>query len=619
MRKSTLDYIDEKIKELSAEDRTKLDDRLIGLMVEDSAHKKLKYELDFGPDYIDEAMEMYNNFGKFQGMSTGYKSLDTFTKGLVGGELVIIGGATSGGKQQPVNEIIPTPLGDKRFGDLKVGDYVFGSDGKPITVTGIFPQGVMPIYRVWFSDMSYLDTGKNHLWTLERIGRKSRVLTSAEMMDKLPSSNYHIPTVEPLEYSDVSEPIPAYELGMYIADGSMCGKSLRITKSAGDVSDYLQSLDGELKRYDHPSTCGYLYSNSKSKISRYMFSCGLANMKSHEKFIPKEWFTKTYDIRLRLLRGLMDGDGSYLNRPANKHCTTMYHSTSEQLIDDITRLATSIGWIVRKGIVKHRNGNYFRLTFHSTNFTNPFLMSKESKLWSALDKEVKRRVTRVEIVGEDDAMCISVDAHDELYVADTRFNIVTHNTSIALNIAGNVMKSGKSVLVVTLEMTKPQVISRMMIADKNFLDYSANLVFQKHDEFSWEDIDGIIENAKVNMNIDLVVVDHLHHFTRELRNTSEDIGRITKEFQKNAKRHKVPIILISHTRKGEGKGIDELRSSSYIAQDADIVLMVYRDRDYPGKIGVAIEKNRNRGYDFDNNSVLLNFDRTRIYEDYEQY
>ncbi len=290
MRKSTLDYIDEKIKELSAEDRTKLDDRLIGLMVEDSAHKKLKYELDFGPDYIDEAMEMYNNFGKFQGMSTGYKSLDTFTKGLVGGELVIIGGATSGGK-----------------------------------------------------------------------------------------------------------------------------------------------------------------------------------------------------------------------------------------------------------------------------------------------------------------------------------------SSLALNIAGNVMKSGKSVLVVTLEMTKPQVISRMMIADKNFLDYSANLVFQKHDEFSWEDIDGIIENAKVNMNIDLVVVDHLHHFTRELRNTSEDIGRITKEFQKNAKRHKVPIILISHTRKGEGKGIDELRSSSYIAQDADIVLMVYRDRDYPGKIGVAIEKNRNRGYDFDNNSVLLNFDRTRIYEDYEQY
>lgn len=286
MRKSTLDYIDEKIKELSPEDRAKLDDKLIGLMVEDSEHKKLKYELDFGPDYIDEAIEMYDNFGKFQGMSTGYKSLDRFTKGLVGGELIIIGGATSNGK-----------------------------------------------------------------------------------------------------------------------------------------------------------------------------------------------------------------------------------------------------------------------------------------------------------------------------------------TSLALNIACNVMKAGKSVLVVTLEMTKPQVVSRMMISDRNFLDYSANLVFQKHDEFGWEDIDGLIENAKVNMGVDLVVIDHLHHFTRELRNVAEDLGRITKEFQKNAKRHKVPIILISHTRKGEGKGIDELRGSSYVAQDSDIVLMVYRDKEYPGKIGVSIEKNRNRGYNFDDNSVLLNFDRTRIYED----
>ena len=58
-----------------------------------------------------------------------------------------------------------TTLGWKLFGDLKIGDIIFDEKGDPTTVTGVFPQGLKQIYRVKFSDRTYTDVGKEHLWT----------------------------------------------------------------------------------------------------------------------------------------------------------------------------------------------------------------------------------------------------------------------------------------------------------------------------------------------------------------------------------------------------------------------------------------------------------------------
>jgi hypothetical protein len=90
-----------------------------------------------------------------------------------------------------------------------------------------------------------------------------------------------------------------------------------------------------------------------------------------------------------------------------------------------------------------------------------------------------------------------------------------------------------------------------------------------------------------------------------------------EELKKNAEMHDVPIILISHVRKtakGESAGIDDLRGSSYIAQDADVVLMVGRDADDQSKLFVRIEKNRNRGYDYKNNLAEMYMEGITIHD-----
>lgn len=175
-------------------------------------------------------------------------------------------------------------------------------------------------------------------------------------------------------------------------------------------------------------------------------------------------------------------------------------------------------------------------------------------------------------------------------------------TLLAMSISNNIAKKGGRVLFVTLEMTKAELTSRYMFVNggwesDDFATVAANTIFQENDELDWKDIDGLIQNAKEQLDVDLVVIDHLHYFARDINNASEELGRITMQFKKNAIRHKIPIILISHIRKlqkDEDLSGDVLRGSSLIAQDSDIVLMVNRDVE-TNAMGILIDKNRNRG------------------------
>ena len=50
------------------------------------------------------------------------------------------------------------------MGEIKVGDQIINPDGGYANVIGVFPQGVMDVYRVTFSDGSFTDCTEDHLW-----------------------------------------------------------------------------------------------------------------------------------------------------------------------------------------------------------------------------------------------------------------------------------------------------------------------------------------------------------------------------------------------------------------------------------------------------------------------
>lgn len=93
------------------------------------------------------------------------------------------------GKAHPNDELIPVAdeRGYVRIGMLKVGDRVFDEHGDPVTVTGVFPQGVLREYVVAVGEINdgwAVHCNDEHLWTVRRDGGQWQTLTLREIMDQ---------------------------------------------------------------------------------------------------------------------------------------------------------------------------------------------------------------------------------------------------------------------------------------------------------------------------------------------------------------------------------------------------------------------------------------------------
>ena len=56
------------------------------------------------------------------------------------------------GRAQPLPSRVLTPTGWREIGSLGVGDDVIGSDGRPTTVLGVYPQGKKEVCQVTVTD-----------------------------------------------------------------------------------------------------------------------------------------------------------------------------------------------------------------------------------------------------------------------------------------------------------------------------------------------------------------------------------------------------------------------------------------------------------------------------------
>ena len=68
------------------------------------------------------------------------------------------------GKAQPLDAKVKTLSGWKRMGELRVGEQLASIDGTQSRVSGIFPQGRRQVHRVTFSDGRSTECCGEHLW-----------------------------------------------------------------------------------------------------------------------------------------------------------------------------------------------------------------------------------------------------------------------------------------------------------------------------------------------------------------------------------------------------------------------------------------------------------------------
>lgn len=152
-------------------------------------------------------------------------------------------------------------------------------------------------------------------------------------------------------------------------------------------------------------------------------------------------------------------------------------------------------------------------------------------------------------------------------------------SKLAANLVWNVARTGKNVMFINTEMTKLQVARRINSMSRDDTPTRGKIYINDRADLQAYDAVAIMENAK-ELGCDMVVIDHLHFFSRSTDNQTNEISKITKEFKEAAVQLEVPLLLLCHIQQGDTSKrptLQMLKGSSSIAQDADIVLTVWRD------------------------------------------
>ena len=196
-------------------------------------------------------------------------------------------------------------------------------------------------------------------------------------------------------------------------------------------------------------------------------------------------------------------------------------------------------------------------------------------------------------------------------------------TSLALNIAENVsLREGKSVGVFSLEMSKEQLVLRLLSSVTKInsfnlrsgqvsgLDFSkiaealgtlssAKMFIDDTVNISVMELRTKARRLKMEQGLDLLIVDYLQLMQpgQQSRdgNRVQEVSDISRGLKALARELGIPIIALSQLsrqtearEKGEPR-LSDLRESGAIEQDADVVIFLYRDGERSDDAGVTGE------------------------------
>lgn len=201
-------------------------------------------------------------------------------------------------------------------------------------------------------------------------------------------------------------------------------------------------------------------------------------------------------------------------------------------------------------------------------------------------------------------------------------------TAFALNI-GQAASIDGSVAIFSLEMPQEQIMQRLLAAkclvplqgvktgklNENEFEkimygvgnLSTRKIFIDDNSMSLNDIKARCRKVKKTSGLDVVIIDYLQllELNEKTHSREQEISKLSRELKKMAKQLNVAVVALSQLsrapeqRNDKRPMLSDLRESGAIEQDADEVMLLYRDEYYnpdtenPGVVEINIAKNRN--------------------------
>ena len=362
------------------------------------------------------------------------------------------------GRAQPLSTPVLTPSGFRPIGDLRIGDLVTGSNGRPTPVLGVYPQGRKPVFRVRAQDGASTLCCAEHLWQVStpddrRRGKPGRVLETREMVGHLRTAHrhrYELPLLSaPAEFPRREVPMDPYALGLLLGDGCLTTSTTpsfstsdpELAAALGEALDGIELVPKNRVDYVLRHVAGHrggvIVANPATATLREL---GLAGTRSTTKFVPETYLQNSSDVRVALLQGLLDSDGGPVTQ-RSRTCRIQYTTCSERLKGDVEFLVRSLGGVVysrrreaagrapgrANGRPVHHRSDAFIMDIRLPEEIEPFRLERKRACYRASGGgRPMRFVHAIEPAGEAETVCIQVAAADSLYVTDDF--LLTHNT-----------------------------------------------------------------------------------------------------------------------------------------------------------------------------------------------
>lgn len=159
---------------------------------------------------------------------TGISKLDeVLGGGLDKGKIGLLIAPAGFGKAQPLYSKIVTPDGIKTMGEMKIGDKVFGRDGKAYSVSGVYPQGMRPVWKLTFENGRECECDEEHLWTVYGQEKTPITVTTKQLLS-MGIKKYRIPRSEAVEYPHMDVEHDAYKYGKQVGIDGINIRNTRI-------------------------------------------------------------------------------------------------------------------------------------------------------------------------------------------------------------------------------------------------------------------------------------------------------------------------------------------------------------------------------------------------------
>ncbi|WDZ90979.1 replicative DNA helicase [Nocardiopsis sp. HUAS JQ3] len=520
-----------------------------------------------------------------------------------------------------------------------------------------------PCFEVVFDDGTTVVADGDHQWlTHTRASRRAareaglrgavpRVLpevrTTREIARTLRTEtadrrlNHSVVNAAAIELPERDLPLPPYFLGAWLGDGASV--AARVTSTDPEV---LLNIEAEGLVTKPVGSSGMTYGvflpeedtapaarecvASHGSVQARLRTLGVLG----NKHIPQEYLRASADQRRALLAGLLDTDGT-----VNATGSVQFAVTSQRLANGFRELAHSLGY--RTGMVARRVGG--RSEESSTCYTVTFgsrseVFRLERKRCAHRERGADRGyarigsrfVTEVRPVESVPVRCVQVDHPDHLFLA-TRSMVPTHNSTLALDFARAAsIKHDMTAVFFSLEMGRNEIVMRLLSAEARVPLHTmrsglmtdedwtrlarrmgevanAPLFIDDSPNMSMMEIRAKCRRLKQQHDLKLVIVDYLQLMSSpgRVESRQQEVSEMSRSLKLLAKELEVPVVALSQLNRGPEQRTDkrpqvsDLRESGSIEQDADMVILLYRedvhDKESPraGEADIIVAKHRN--------------------------